>query len=42
VDRNGNLIARFGSPTTPEDAKVTAAIEKALAAKGSGATASAK
>jgi glutathione peroxidase len=42
VDRNGNLIARFGSPTKPDDAKVTAEIEKALAAKGAGSTASAK
>jgi glutathione peroxidase len=33
VDRNGNLMARFSSRTKPDDAKVTAAIEKALAAK---------
>jgi glutathione peroxidase len=33
VDRNGAVIARFPSPTKPEDAKVTSAIEKALAAK---------
>ena len=42
VDRNGNLIARFGSPTKPDDAKVTGEIEKALAAKGADSTASAK
>src|SRR5688572_28816166 len=33
VDRNGNLMARFASPTKPDDAKVTGAIEKALAAE---------
>lgn len=33
VDRNGNLMARFASPTKPDDAQVTAAIEKALAAE---------
>jgi glutathione peroxidase len=33
VDRNGNLIARFANGTKPEDAKVVAEIEKALAAK---------
>jgi glutathione peroxidase len=33
VDRNGNLIGRFASPTTPSDAKLTAIVEKALAAK---------
>ena len=33
VDRNGNVIARYGSPDKPEDAKVTDEIEKALAAK---------
>ena len=33
VDRNGNVIARYPSPTKPEDAKVTSAVEKALAAK---------
>jgi glutathione peroxidase len=33
VDRNGNVIARFPSPTAPEDKKVTGAVEKALAAK---------
>ena len=33
VDRNGNLIGRFATKTSPDDATVTAAIEKALAAK---------
>jgi glutathione peroxidase len=33
VDRNGNLMARFESKTSPEDAKVATAIEKALARK---------
>ena len=33
VDRNGNLMARFASGTTPDDEKVTGAIEKALAAE---------
>ncbi len=33
VDRNGNLMARFSSGTKPDDAKVTGAIEKALAAE---------
>jgi glutathione peroxidase len=41
VDRNGNVMARFASKTKPDDAQVTAAIEKALAAKAA-ATASAK
>ena len=34
VDRNGNVMARFGSKTTPDSPQVTAAIEKALAAGG--------
>lgn len=38
VDRNGNLMARFASGTTPDDAKVTGAIEKALAAETATAT----
>ncbi len=33
VDRNGQVFARFASPTKPDDAQVTGAIEKALAAK---------
>ena len=33
VDRNGNLMARFNPRTPPDDASVTGAIEKALAAK---------
>ena len=37
VDRNGNLMARFASPTKPDDAQVTAAIEKALAAESAAA-----
>jgi glutathione peroxidase len=32
VDRNGNLIARYNSKVTPDDAMVTSEIEKALAA----------
>ncbi|MBW8314567.1 MAG: glutathione peroxidase [Hydrogenophaga sp.] len=32
VDRSGKVIASFGSRTTPDDAKLVAAIEKALAA----------
>ena len=30
IGKDGKLIARFGPRTTPDDAKVTAAIEKAL------------
>jgi glutathione peroxidase len=41
VDRNGNVMARFASKTKPDDAQVTEAVEKALAAKAT-ATASAK
>lgn len=33
VDRNGQVFARFASKTTPEDAELTGAVEKALAAK---------
>jgi glutathione peroxidase len=33
VDRNGNLIARYNSRTTPQDPQVTHEIEKALDAK---------
>jgi glutathione peroxidase len=33
VDRNGNVMARFASKTTPDDPKVTGAVEKALAAE---------
>ena len=33
VDRNGNLIARFASATTPSDAKLIGVVEKALDAK---------
>jgi glutathione peroxidase len=33
VDRNGQVFARFASPTKPDDAQVTGAIEKALAAR---------
>jgi glutathione peroxidase len=40
VDRNGNVMARFSSRTTPDDPALTAAVEKALAAEA--ATASAK
>ncbi len=32
IDRGGNVIASFGSRTTPDDPKLVAAIEKALAA----------
>ena len=33
VDRNGNVMARFSSRTTPDDPALTAAVEKALAAE---------
>ena len=33
VDRNGQVFARFASKTTPEDEKLVAAVEKALAAQ---------
>ena len=33
IDRNGNIMARFGNKLKPDDEKVTGAIEKALAAK---------
>lgn len=33
VNRNGNVVARFGSMTSPSDAKFVAAIEKALSEK---------
>ena len=33
IDRNGVIMARYTSKTTPEDPTVTSAIEKALAAK---------
>jgi glutathione peroxidase len=33
VDRNGNLMARFGSRTKPSEPQVSGAIEKALAAE---------
>jgi glutathione peroxidase len=33
VDRNGNVIARFASPTKPDDAKLVAAVQSALDAK---------
>ena len=36
VDRNGNLIARFNSKTTPDNQEVTGEIEKALDAKPAG------
>lgn len=39
IDRNGNIMARFASKTTPDSPQVIAAVEKALAAE---ATASAK
>jgi glutathione peroxidase len=42
VDRNGNVMARFGSRTTPDSAQVTGAIEKALAAESSKAAARAE
>ena len=35
VDRNGNVMARFGSRTTPDSPQVNEAIEKALAAGAS-------
>jgi glutathione peroxidase len=33
IDRNGNVIARYGSPVKPGDKQITAEVEKALAAK---------
>jgi glutathione peroxidase len=33
VDRNGNVIARFASPTKPDDPKLVAALQSALDAK---------
>ena len=42
VDRNGNLIARLNPKTQPDDAKVVAEIEKALAAKPAERTADAR
>ena len=42
IDRNGNVIARFASQSSPEDPKVTGEIEKALDAKPAGKTAQAK
>jgi glutathione peroxidase len=42
VDRNGNVIARFASKTTPDSPQVTAAIEKALSAEPSKAAARAE
>lgn len=33
IDRNGKIVARFGSKDKPQDEKVTAEIEKFLAAK---------
>jgi glutathione peroxidase-family protein len=43
VDRNGNVMARFGSRTAPDEQQVTQAIEKALAAEAAKtATAAAK
>jgi len=42
VDRNGNVIARFGSRTTPDAPQLTAAVEKALAAEPAKAAARAE
>lgn len=42
VDRNGNVIGRFSSQTTPDSATVTDTIEKALAAKPAEAKADSK
>lgn len=33
VDRQGNVIARFSSKTTPDDPELIAAVEKAIASK---------
>jgi glutathione peroxidase len=33
IDRNGNIIARYGSPVAPLDEKITGEVEKAIAAK---------
>ncbi|HET6246146.1 MAG TPA: glutathione peroxidase [Tepidisphaeraceae bacterium] len=37
VDRNGNVIARYGSPVKPDDKQVTDELEKALKAKAAAA-----
>lgn len=42
IDRNGNVIARFSSRTTPESPQVSAEIEKALSAEAARQEASAK
>ncbi len=42
IDRNGNVIARYSSQTTPESAAVSEEIEKALAAKPAEAKADTK
>ena len=42
VDRNGNLIGRLNPKTQPDDPKVVAEIEKALAAKPAERTANAR
>lgn len=42
VDRNGNVMARFGSKTTPDSPQVNGAIEKALAAEPAKQTARAQ
>ena len=42
VDRNGNVMARFASKTTPDSPQLTGAIEKALAAESSKAAARAE
>jgi len=34
IDRHGKIIAKFDPPTSPEDEKFIAVIEKALAEKG--------
>ena len=38
VDRNGNLMARFATPTDPQSPEVTEAIQKALAVKAAPAS----
>jgi glutathione peroxidase len=38
IDRNGAVIARYASPTKPDDKSVTDEIEKALAAPAAGPT----
>ncbi len=42
IDRNGNIIARYPSPTGPQDPKLTGEVEKALGAAAAGPGAGSK